>query len=441
MLSIFIQLSQTMIDGGFNLALIQKEKADEEDYSSVFYINLSISLILYALLFVIAPYIARFYQQPTLTILTRVLSLIFVFNAFSYVQEARLRKELRFKTLMFVHIPSTIIGGLTSVLLAWLGFGVWSLVAMQVLTRFFYSVQIWIYSKWRPLLYFNRRKAYKLFSFGGKLFVSRIFTTLYNNMFLVIIGKFYPVNNVGFYQNAFNLSNTPSSTLTSVLGSVTFPVFSTIQNDLARLKVGYKKAMQQVFFWVCPIYVFAGVLAEPIFEVLFTKRWLPAVPYFQWLCIVAIVQPLTTYNLNIVNVRGRSDLFLKLQSIRRVITIAAIAIVFPLGIHALLVVQAASSIFAFLLFSYYAGRFINYGLMEQLTDICPILILSIGVGALLFGINFSLAHVNPVIKVALGFGTGVTAYWLVSKNIGLDAFKDFENIVKTKINKRKLTVR
>lgn len=433
MLMIFIQISQAIVDGGFNLALIQKKDTDEEDYSSVFYINLIVSIALYLMLFFTAPLIANFYHQPILTSLARMLGLVFIFNAFSFVQEARLTKAINFKTLAIIHIPSTILGGVVGVIMAMMNYDVWSIVAMQLVTRLAYAIQIWFYAKWKPLLAFNKNKTRNLFSFGSRLLISNIINVVYNNIFLVIIGKFYPVSKVGYYQNAFNLIHTPSGTITNVIISVTFPALSSIQEDNERLRVSFKRVMEQAFFWICPIYVLAGVLAVPLFEFVLTPKWLPAAHYFQLLCVVAILGPLNTYNLNIVNVKGRSDLFLKLNLIRRVVTIIGIIIVIPYGINALLIVQAISSVFAFVLFGHYSGRLILYSLREQLQDILPTLLLSIGIGGVVLFINQSLSSLSSIIRLLLGFGVGAGLYWWLAGYFKLPPFIDFKYIIRNKL--------
>lgn len=436
MLTIFIQLSQSLIEAGFNSALIQKKDPDAEDYSSVFYINLVTSIFLYIVLFFCAPFISNFYQQPILTPLTRVLSLVFVINSFAYVQEARLNKELQFKVLMIIHLPSIFIGGLVSISMALLGFGVWSIVAMQVATRFAYTLQIWIRAKWKPLRSFNKKKAKDLFSFGGKLMLSGIFTTLYNNIYLVVIGKFYPISSVGYYQNGYTMATTPSNTITSTLNSVTFPAFSSIQDDDRRLKGGYRRVMQQAFFWICPLYILVGVLAYPLFDLIFTSKWLPAVPYFRWLCVVGVLQPLLTYNLNIVNVKGRSDIWLKLQLVRRIVTIIAVFIVIPFGITALLIVQAASSVFSFILFSYYSGRFIQYSVNEQLRDLSGILFLSVLTGCVVFLFDHLFKGSGDFARLLLGMIIGVVFYWFLSKVLNITAYLDFSLILREKLLSR-----
>jgi O-antigen/teichoic acid export membrane protein len=433
LMMIFIQISQVLIEGGFNLALIQKKDTDEEDYSSVFYINLILSIFLYIILFIAAPYISDFYEQPILIQLIRSFSIVFIINAFSYVQEARLTKEVRFKTLMFIHIPSTLMGGIISVIMAFNGFGVWSIIFLQLVTRLAYSIQIWIYAKWVPLFYFNLKKATLLFSFGGKLLISNIINIIYNNIFLVIIGKFYSLSNVGFYQNASNLAYTPSATITNVLSSVSFPIFSSIQDNNTRLKEGYKKVMQQAFFWICPAYMLAAVLATPLFLFVFTEKWLAAVPYFQLLCVGAILQPLYVYNLNILNVKGRSDKFLKLETMRRGIILVALVVVFPFGIWGLLIVQALGEIFTYLLFAYSSGKFIDYNLKEQVIDLLPILLLSIGVSVMVFITELVLKGVSNLLLIILGFSFGCILYWGIAKFLKISAYNEFELIIKKKM--------
>ncbi len=430
---IFIQISQTLINGGFSMALIQKKMVDNEDYSSVFYINLVVSCVSYLLIYFTAPFISNFYSQPILTSLIRVLAIVFFINAFSYVQEAQLIKELRFKTLMVIHIPSNILGGVVGMVMATFGCGVWSIVGIQLATRFSYTVQIWFYSKWKPLYSYNKTKAKGLFSFGFKLMVSDIIHTIYNNIYIVIIGKFFTISAVGYYQNSYTMVDAPSSTITGVLSNVTFPIFSSIQDDLKKLKEGYRRIMQQAFFWICPAFVLAGCLATPMFRFIFTDKWLPGVPYFQWLCVVGVFAPLIIYNLNIVNVIGRSDVFLKLEVIRKVISTIAIIIVIPYGIKALLIVQAVSAIFTFTLFSYFAGRFIQYPITEQVMDLFPTLLLSLLIGSCVFLIDHSFINLPDIIRLIIGFVTGGVFYLLFAKYFKFLPYVDFKNIFQTKI--------
>lgn len=435
MLAIFLHVSQVLVIAGFNEALIRKKETDNEDYSSVFWLNLVVSLLIYSVLFFAAPFIADFYRQPILIQLTRVLSLVFIINAFSYVQEARLRREMRFKTLSIIHLPAVVLAGLTGILMALLGYGVWSLVVMELVSQLVYTIQIWIYTGWRPFFTFNSAKAKDLFSFGGKLMISGILSSIYKNIYLVIIGKFFPLSSVGYYQTASKVVNTPSTTLSNALNSVAFSTFSSIQDDNKRLKEGYKRIIKQVLFWMCPAFVLAAVLAVPLFRFVFTEKWLPAVPFFRILCIVGILYPLNVYNLSIVNVKGRSDIFLKLEIIKKIFTTIGIVVAIPLGIWALLVLQAISAVFAYFLNSFYSGRFIQYNVLEQVKDITPTLLLSIGVGGVVFLADQVLKSSPDFVRLVVGFGTGGGIYVLIAKYFRFTSYLDLQYIFQAKFLK------
>lgn len=432
MLAIFIQLSQSLVMAGLNQALIQKKDTDEEDYSSVFWLNLTLGLAIYIVLFWTAPFIADFYHQPILVQLTRALAFVFILNAFSYVQETKLRKEMRFRTLTIIHIPSVIIAGTISIILAAIGVGVWSLVAMELISRLAYSVQIWIYAKWTPIFAFNRKKARGLFSFGGRIMLSEILSAVYQNIYLVIIGRFFPLSSVGYYQTANKVVKTPSITFSNAINSVTFPAFASIQDDNKRLKEGYKRVIKQLLFWICPAFILSAVLATSLFQFVFGEKWLPAVPYFRILCITGILYPLGVYNLNILNVKGRSDIFLRVELIKKVFVTIGIIIAIPFGIWALLAFQAVSSLFSYFLNSYYSGRFIQYPIAEQIKDILPTLLLSAGVGIVVFLINQFMAGYPDFIRLFLGFGAGVGLYWFIVRYYKFTSYMDILHIFKTR---------
>lgn len=434
MLMIFIQVSQTLVQAGFSQALIQKKDTDEEDYSSVFWINLVISIALYLILYVSAPLIAHFYDQPQLTNLARGFAFVFIINAFSYVQDARLTKQMRFKTLTIIQIPSTVIGAIVSITMAYLGYGVWSIIALQLATRLVYAIQIWIYAKWKPLLQFNKKKATDLFNFGSKLMFSGILHTVFQNIYLVIIGKYFPLSSVGYYQNADNLVKTPSKTLTSALSKVTFPALSSVQDDDIRLKIGYKKVIQQILFWLCPLFLLAAIFAEPLFRFVLTEKWLPAVLYFQILCVVGIFLPLNSFNLNILNVKGRSDIFLKLEIIKKTIIVVGIIISIPLGIKALLYFQAANAVAMYCLNAGVSGRYIRYNLMEQIKDIVPVLFINAIIGLLMYFIDLTvLIKLSDFLRIVCGFGLGFFIYLFIARLFKFEAYAEFNDIFRNKV--------
>lgn len=439
MLAVFIEISQALVVAGFNQALIQKKDPDEEDFSSVFWINLSLSVVLYVALFFLAPFIANFYEQPILVNLTRVLTLLFVINAFSYVQEAKLRKEMRFKTLMFVHLPSTIISVIVAIAMALSGFGVWSIVGQQLSMRLAYAIQIWFHAKWRPLWVFNKQKAKGLFSFGSKLMISGVLDAAFRNIYLVIIGRFFPVATLGYYQNAKKLVDTPTKTLSTVLKNVTFSAFSTIQDNDQKLKKGYKMVIQQILFWLCPILVISAVLATPLFSLVLTDKWLPAVPFFQFLCVVGILYPLQAYNLEIVNVKGRSDIFLKLEIIKKALTVISVIIAIPYGIWVLVATQVFNSLIAYVINSHYTGKFIGYPVGEQLKDVFPIVGITVLAGAAVYTSISMLNTMADWQQLLVGYVVGGVIYWGLSHVIHVDPYHDFLNIIKE--NKHRLTLK
>lgn len=439
MLTVFIAVSQTLVEGGFNKALIQKKEVTEEDFSSVFYINLVLSCFLYIVLFFTAPLIANFYEQPILVSMTRVLSLVFVINAFSYVQRAKLERNLRFKTLMFIHLPSTIISGVVAIIMALTGFGVWSIVGQQIVMRVAYTIQIWIYAKWKPLLLFNKDKAKELFKYGGNLMVVDLINTIYKNIYLIVIGRFYSAASLGFFQNAQSLIKMPTSTLSGILKSVTFPVFSSIQDDKVTLKKGYKKAMQQLVFWLAPIIFLAVALADPLFRFVLTDKWLPAVPYFRVLSVLAIFGPLNAYNQDIINVKGESRLFLKINIWKKIITTIGIIVTIPFGVFIMACFRSFTSLMNFFINTHYSGGFINYKVKEQLRDIMPTLLLSAGIAIGVYFFNRVL-EIPDILRLIIGFGIGIGLYWFITFYFKFSAYKDVSLIVNEKI-KPKITKR
>lgn len=397
MLAVFIAVSQSLTDSGFGQALIQKKEADEIDFSSVFFINLAVSFVIYGLLYISAPLIAAFYGEPVLNELVRVLGLKFIIAAFSMVQIAKLTKEVKFKKLMIAKLPSTILGGVAGIGAAYLEYGVWSLVIQQLVDAAAYSLQVWIQSKWRPILVFDFGRVKGLFDFGSKLTIASILNTVYQNIYEIVIGRFFSTAQVGFYTQADKIKQLPVQNISSALARVTFPVLSKIQDDNVRLKRAYKKIIRQVLFVTAPIMVGAIVVAEPLFRFVLTEKWLPAVPFFQWLCIAGLLYPVNQYNLNIIKVKGRSDLVLWLGIIKKALVTIGILIALRYSVLALVIFKAVMSIIAYFINSYYSGMFIDYGIKEQFNDIWRIIFASLGMGISLLVINFLISGSDLIV--------------------------------------------
>lgn len=431
MIMVFLAIGTSLRDSGMTSSLIRTQDAEESDYSTVFYINLIASLIIYTLLYFLTPLIATFFESPILTNIVRVLSLKIPIEAFSSIQNTRLTKVMDFKKQMTIQIPSVIVGGLSGIAFAYLGFGVWSLVYMNLIQSLLATLQLWIRTDWKPKLILSLPKLIKHFSFGYKLTLAGLLDTLYQNMYHIIIGKYFSAAQLGFYVRAQSTKQLPVSNVSAALNKVTYPLLAEIQDDNIRMKSVYKRLMQQVLFWIAPVLTGAGVLAEPLFRFLFTEKWLPAVPFFQMLCIVGIMYPLHGYNLSILNVKGRSDLYLKLQLIKKAYTVTVVLLIIPFGIYALVGFQVVSTFISFFINSYFSGKLINYKVSEQISDIAPIFALSIAMGLVCMGGDCLLVqYANYDIIRLVGVGIlGASFYLGLAYLMQMSPFLEFNKIV------------
>lgn len=431
MIAIFTAIGFSLVDSGLASSLIRTKDPDQEDFSTVFFFNLAGSVIVYFIIFFSAPLIAQFFRQEILIKIVRVYSLSFIITAFSTVQSTRLTKLMDFKTQMLVALPSLIGSGTLGIYLAYQGFGVWALVWMSLFDSFLRTVQLWIHSKWQPSLVFNVQKFKQHFKFGYKLALSGLLNTMFSNIYNIIIGRYFLASQLGFYTRANSLKQLPVSNLSSALSKVTYPLFASIQNDDVRLKRVYKEIMQMVVFIIAPVLVIMGVVAEPMIRFLFTEKWLPAVPYFQVLCIAGILYPIHAYNLNILNVKGRSDLFLRLEIIKKLLIIAVVAVSIQFGVMGLVWGQVITSVLAFFINTYYSGKLIDYKALEQTLDILPVLVVAFIVGATVWAMDHYL-HINELVDfyrlIILGF-TGVVLYVSFAYVFKMSALSSIRKII------------
>lgn len=368
MLTVFISIGQSLMDAGMTSSLIRSKNPDQLDYSTVFLTNLMISVSVYLITYLSAPFIAQFYNQDILKDILRIYALTFVIRSFVAVHIAKMTKEMNFKTQMILQIPSTIVGAIVGVTMAYLGYGVWSLVWLHITQSIVYTLQIWIFIPWRPSFVFNKRRFKYHFNFGYKLTLSGLLDTVYNDAYRIVIGKFFTPAAVGFFNQAETMRLFPVQQISSVMGKVTYPLFSNINGD-AQLKNAYKSTMKLILFAVIPIMLILIVVAKEGFLLLFGEKWLPSVPYFQILATASIIRPISSYNLNILKVKGRSDLFLKVEIIKKVIGVIGIAVALPFGIKALVIsLTAVSFIFVFINM-FYCGKLIDYSVLNQIKDV------------------------------------------------------------------------
>jgi O-antigen/teichoic acid export membrane protein len=434
MIGIFMGIGATLMNAGLGSSLIRTKNPSQDDYSTVFFFNLIGSIAMYVILFATAPFIASFYDQEILTSIVRWYGVIFIINAFSMVQNTRLTKLMDFKTQMKVSVPSILLSGIVGVVMAYKGYGVWSLVFMAIIQAIASTLQLWFYTKWKPSWVFNKEKFKYHFNFGYKLTLSGLLDVVFVNAYTIIIGKFFAPAQVGFYNRADSLKQFPVSNISAILGKVTFPLFAEIKDDDARLKSVYKKIMQLVVFIVAPLLLVMAALAEPLFRFLFTEKWLPAVPYFQILCWNGILYPIHSYNLTILNVKGRSDLFLKLEIVKKVMIALVVLVSFQFGIYGLLYGSVITSVVAFFINTHYSGKFLNYSAWEQTKDLLPIIFMAFITSALVYFEDLFLKDkINyDAIRLVIGGLLGGGIYLFLTVLFKINSLTELKNIINRK---------
>lgn len=388
MLSIFIALSKTFIDGGFGAALIQKQNATQADYSTIFYWNLFVSALLFGVLQICAPFIAEFYHMPLLKDVLRVMSVVLLINGFSVIQTTILTKQLSFKLIAKVNLVAALIGVMASIVAACMGMGVWSLVVNNLLASALSAIMFWFFNSWRPSWFFSWKSFRELFNFGGLMLLSSLLNTLFENIQGLVIGRFYTAKDMGFYSQAKKLDEVPSSSISQIVTQVSFPVFSQIANDLVALKNTVRKNIICTTYLIFPLQVLLIVLAKPIFLLLFGTKWLESVPYFQVLCVYSMFVSLNAINTNICKAMGRSKVYFLVQLSKKILGAILLLIGIRFGVMGVTWSVSISGILWWLISASVNKRLLDYGLWGQLKDVAVSLVISLGIGALLIVFNF-----------------------------------------------------
>lgn len=371
MLIIFISISQLLIDSGFSHALIRKQNCSQQDYSTVFYFNIVLGISLYFLLFIASNAISVFFHEPTLKPLIRVLGLAIIINSFTIIQNVLLTKEINFKLQTKTSIVSFFISGIISIYMAYTGWGVWSLVALTLLKYSINSVLLWFANRWKPAWNFSKKSFTELLAFSGKLFVTQLIDTLYRNLYYVIIGKYFTAAELGYYTRAEQFQSLPSANLQGVIGRVSYPVLATLQNNAPRLRDTYKKLIRSTMLITFVLMLGMAASAESMVLSLVGEKWEPCIIYLQLLCFVGIFYPLSALNLNMLYVKGRSDLALRIEIVKKVLWIPVFVLAVLFGIKVMILSMIILSVIASFLNSYWSGRLIGYSFFEQVKDISP----------------------------------------------------------------------
>ena len=400
MMAVFLALGGSLMDSGFREALIRLENVTQKDYATAFYANLVLGLISYGVLFAAAPTIAEFYEEPRLVELIRVASLTVIIMSFQVVQVASLSRKLNFKAQLKASFPASVISGIVAVYLAYIGWGVWALVSQTILNALLHTVLLWKMEGWRPTREFSWPSIKGMYNFGYKLFLSGVLDTVFQNLYVIVIAKVFSAPVAGLYFFANKIKELIVQQLVRSIQTVTYPALASVQNDNARLKQGYKKIVILMTIILFPGVLFTAALAEPIFQLLLPDKWSPAVPYFQLLCIVAVMMPLHSINLNILKVKGRSDLFLYLEIIKKAVHAITLLITFRYGVTAILIGQIVISFLNYIPNSYFSSKLLGYSLREQISDFFPILVSAALASYSGYAVN-GLFSIHPVFTILI----------------------------------------
>ena len=392
MLSIFMVIAGSFVDGGFASALIQKKRPTQEDYSTIFFFNLGMSLLMYVILFFSAPAIARFYKMPLLCSVLRVQGLVLIINAFSLIQSNQLRKQFRFKKIAVIALATSIVSLSITIYMAYKGFGVWALVASNLLSAFIPAMVYWLTNKWHPLWVFSKASFKELFNFGFFMFLTHIINNLCNNVQGLLIGRFYNPAIMGYYSKAKGTEELASTSISHVMGQVTYPLYAEYQHDIPLLINAIKRITSSISYLTFPMMFLLILLAKPLFVMLYSDRWLNSVPYFQILCLAGIAICLQGVNYQAIAAVGKSKVMFSWTVIKRAIGLALIVGgLAAFGMKGLLVGMVMQSWLIYLINAYQVHKHIGYKLYTQLLDLLPILVLAL----VSFGTAYSTVFLMP----------------------------------------------
>lgn len=370
-IAIFTAVCQALINGGFTTALIRKKDATDDDYNTAFIVNLGVSVLLYVVIFLISPFIAVFFHREELVSLTQVSSLGMIIGALGLVQQTRLTKRIDFKTQTKITIVASVASGMVGITMALMGLGVWSLVAQSLTSQGLRTILLWVANRWVPQLRFSSASFHELFGFGWKMMLSGVLDTIWKELYQVVVGKFYSPATLGQYTRAKSFSQLFSSNLTNVIQRVTYPVLSNIQDDKERMISAYRRIIKVTMFITAISMFFLGAISEPLLYCLIGPKWYEATTYLPLICITGSFYPLHAINLNMLQVQGRSDLFLGLEIVKKIIGILPLSVCFMYGVMPMLYVSVLTSIICYFLNSYFPGKMLGYSSWMQIKDIAP----------------------------------------------------------------------
>lgn len=432
LMMVFINILSVFIDSGMGSALIQKKDADDLDFSTVFYFNLFMCSFMYLILFLCAPLIAEFYNNSELTLLVRVIGLSLLFSGVKSIQQAYVFKNMLFKNFFFSTLIGTIISAVVGITVAYKGYGVWALISQNLTNNVIDMIVIWCLVKWRPKWMFSFERLKGLFSYGWKLLASALLDTGYNQLRSLIIGKVYSSADLGYYTKANNFPSIIITNVNSSIDSVLLPSMSSVQDSIESVKGMTRRAMKISTYVMAPLLMGLAACGQSVISILLTDKWLPSYPFMVIFCITYVFYPVHTANLNAIKALGRSDLFLKLEIIKKVVGITAILITFKISVMAMAYSLLVTSVLSQIINSWPNKKLMNYSYIEQLKDILPGILLAAFMGGCVYCVNS--LHLNNWLTLIIQVPLGAIIYIGLSALLKLESFTYIWNMVKPILN-------
>lgn len=384
LVTFFIVLSRQFIDGGFTQAIIRKDVAEQVDYSTIFLFNILIGFLIYILLFFSSEYIAIFFNEPILVDVIKIIGIIIIIDSLGVVQQAKLTRKIDFKSQTKISMISSFLSSFLGILLAYNGYGVWSLVYMQFSNRLLMTLLLWYFTSWIPSLEFSVSSFKEMFSFGYKLLISSLIFTTNKNLHVLLIGKYSSTVDLGYYNRAEKFNQAPSEGISAAIERVTYSSLSSIKNNKQKLSKAYRRIIKSTMFITFTVMMFLSAVADNLILSLIGLKWFSVISYLQLLCFLGMLVPLHVMNLNLLKVAGRSDIFLYLEIIKIILSVPAFLVCIYIGIKEFIIALIITSFLSFILNSHLSGKLINYSSLSQLRDISPSFLLSLILGVLVF---------------------------------------------------------
>ena len=431
LVTVFTAIFEVFVDSGLGSALIQKKDADDLDFSSVFFFNVAVCCILYIIMFIIAPIIASFYEDNTLTPIIRVLSITLIISGVKNIQHAYIARSLQFRRFFFATLGGTITAAIIGVYMAYQGYGVWALVAQYVINNAIDTIILWITVKWRPKMLFSWKRLKGLLSYGWKLLVSTLIDTAYSNLRQLIIGKKYTSEDLAYYNRGRQFPSLIVENINASINSVLFPTMSQAQDNRVRLKEMTRRAIKTSTYIMAPMMMGMAFCAEPIVRLLLTEKWIECVPYMRIFCITLLFYPIHTANLNAIKAMGRSDIFLKLENMKKIVGLVLLLSTMWFGVMVMAYSLLLSAFIAMVINSWPNRKLLDYKYENQMKDIMPGVVLAIVMGICVYPIKY--IGLNDLFTLLIQIPLGAIIYIGVSKVLKFEAYQYIIDILKYKI--------